>query len=81
MGNELGALLGCDSMEGLRMGLLLGTLENDGIAEGKFNGRFDKDDPKFGVSKDGDELGALEGDPDNVGDKVGYAHGALVAFG
>ena len=81
MGNELGALLGCDSTEGLRLGLLLGTLENDGMAEGKFNGRFDEDGPNFGVSKDDDELGALEGDPDNVGDKVGYAHGALVVVG
>ena len=40
------------------MGQLLGTLETDGIAEGKFNGIFDKDDPKFGVSKDGDVLGS-----------------------
>ena len=45
-------------MEGLRLGLLLGTLETDGIAEINFNGRFDKDDPKFGVSKDGDVLGS-----------------------
>ena len=40
------------------LGLLLGTLETDGISEGKFNGRFDKYDPKFGVSKDGDVLGS-----------------------